>query len=194
MLLVLYHTIDPISFPCYYYFYVWPCRSRSFCLSDSLCHSVCLFVGSCPSRRAADWQSVDLSVSGTGGLLSQPSSPPPVDRQGQGLILPVSLSSWQPFLRDTNPGQPCTRWHAPSPINIASPFSNLLPQGLLLRVWSGHLASMHLDLPQPASITRKGPSDRLHYMWHLSLAKICYLLRCFIFCTTAQLFHFNSIF
>lgn len=84
----------------------------------------------CPSRLAVDWQSVDLSVSGTGGLLSQPSSHPPADRQGQGLIPPVSLRSWQIFLRDTNPGQPCTPWHAPSPINIASPFSNLLLQGL----------------------------------------------------------------
>lgn len=154
----MYHTIGPTSFLCYY-LYVWPLRSRSLCVSVSLCHSVCLDVGMCPSRLAVDWQSVDLSVSGRGGLLSQPSSPPPADRQGQGLIPPVSLSSWQPFLGETNPGQPCTPWHAPSPINIASPFYNLLPRGLF-RVWSGHLACLRSDLLLPPPITVKGPSDR----------------------------------
>lgn len=65
----------------------------------------------CPSRLAMDWQSVDLGVSGTGGLLSQPSSLPPADRQGQGLSFsaPDSLS----FGRQApdNPALPGTHHH-----------------------------------------------------------------------------------
>lgn len=123
---------------------------------------MCLVVGMCPSRLAVDWQSVDLGVSGTGGLLSQPSSLPPADRQGQGLILPVFLSSWQPFLWETSPGQPCTPWHAPSPINIASPFSNLLPWGLLLRVWTDHPTFLRLDLTSGSLCRREQTLRFLH--------------------------------
>ncbi|KAG8003667.1 Cytosolic carboxypeptidase 6 [Nibea albiflora] len=47
-------------------------------LTVSLCLSGCRDVS---QQTASDWQSVDLSVSGTGGLLSQPSSLPPADRQ-----------------------------------------------------------------------------------------------------------------
>lgn len=66
----------------------------TFVLSVSLTVSHCLSGCRDVSQQTAlDWQSVDLSVSGTGGLLSQPSSLPPADRQGQGLMQPVPLSS-----------------------------------------------------------------------------------------------------
>lgn len=132
-----------------------PLRSHSLCLADGVTPSLWLS-GMCPSRLAVDWQSVDLSVSGTGGLRSQPSSPPSADRQGQGLIPPISLSSWQPLRGETNPKQPCPAWHAPSPINIVSLFSNLL-QGLFDQATSLPCTS---SSPQPPSIPGRGPPRR----------------------------------
>lgn len=116
------------------------------CVTLTLCHSVCpsdLWSGCVPSgllRTAGQiWMSVRPRV-----LLSQPSNPPSADRQGQGLIPPVSSYSWQTFLRETTSGQLYAHWHVPSPINITSVFSNVLPQRLVLRVGSDHLVPLLL--------------------------------------------------
>lgn len=74
----------------------------------------------------------------------------------------VFLSSWQPFLWETSPGQPCTPWHAPSPINIASPFSNLLPLGLLLRVRTDHPTFLRLDFSSGSRHSREQTPRFLH--------------------------------
>lgn len=152
--------------------FIQPERLHSFSLSCSLCHSVCLVVGVCPSRLAVDWQSVDLSVSGTGGLLSQHSSLPPADRQGQGLIPPVFLGSWQPFLGETNPRQPCTAWHAPSPINIASPFSSPLPLRSASLGATGPPDSL-VSWPHSASMNNGGKAD-----WSTCFTHLCCCWRC----------------
>lgn len=89
--------------------------------------------------------------------LPQSSPPPAADRQGQALFPPVSPGSWQPLLWETHPGQPSSPWHAPPPINIASPFFlSASPEGRLLRVWSAALLTLRLHLRQP-SFQNRGP-------------------------------------
>lgn len=81
--------------------------------------------------------------------LPQSSPPPAADRQGQALFPPVSLGPWQPLLWETHPGRPSSPWHAPPPINIASPFFlSASPEGWLLRVRSAVPRTLRLHLRQ----------------------------------------------